>query len=190
MRTDFQILTFCVYIHSAKKGSTVRNDRIILFLEQWQKDTVEGKATEPVTSNPICLFLHLHPWSICFLFSWLIFVRMQLPLGKSWWHEQLEFVTEAARWGMRTSWINKFYAHTGHITSDMRGIAAWVQPVRLSSPCSGWRLRHRITEGSGFYLLKSADIPAGVSAVSPRPGASKEKEFRVPCIQCFETRIE
>lgn len=69
--------------------STRRKDRIILFLEQWQEDTVEGEATEPATSDQIHLSLHLHPWSSCFLFSWLIFVKIQLPLGKSWWHKQL-----------------------------------------------------------------------------------------------------
>lgn len=179
-----------LYQAGAATGNTTRKDRIILFPEQWQKEAVEGEATEPVTSDQILLSLHLHPWSICFLFSWFIFVKTQLPLAKSWWHEQLDFVIEDPQWEMRTSWINTLCASTGYIASEVRAIAARVQPVKLSSPCSEWRLRHRITDGSVFYLLKSADIPADFSAPLPRLGASNEKVFRAPCIQSFETRIE
>lgn len=130
-----------LYQAGAAAGNTVRKDRIILFPEQWQKGAVEGEATEPVNSDQILLSLHLHPWSICFLFSWFIFVKTQLPLSKSWWHEQLDFVIEDPQWEMRTSRIDTLCACTGYITSEVRAIAARVQPVKLSSPRSEWRLR-------------------------------------------------
>lgn len=179
-----------LYQAGAAAGNTVRKDRIILFPEQWQKEAVEGEATEPVNSDQILLSLHLHPWSICFLFSWFIFVKTRLPLSKSWWHEQLDFVIEDPQWEMRTSRIDTLCACTGYITSEVRAIAARVQPVKLSSPRSEWRLRHRITDGSVLYLLKSADIPADFSAALPRLGATNEKLFRAPSIQSFETGIE
>lgn len=152
----------------------------------WRSD----KTTELVTIPQIVLSLHLHPWDICFFFSWLLFLwkysfHWQNLNGMNSFGLQLKIHSE--RWG----WAELIEFGCLLATPLSSHGHCFVGPAsKAVSPCSEWSLRHRNTDGSVFYWLKPTNKPTDFSAASPRLDANREKEFRALCIQPFETRLE